>query len=129
MEGIKIKKAFILLNPEVQISIQDLRNAIYLCQSISTTPTLLLDQSVKVPIEIQELVNGGQINLNMRENQKNSSILTALDSTPLDEEVLLVSTGSTELINHYCQERLKGERRSNLRWNTLFRLCTLCAAR
>ena len=119
MEGIKIKKAFILLNPEVQISIQDLRNAIYLCQSISTTPTLLLDQSVKVPIEIQELVNGGQINLNMRENQKNSSILTALDSTPLDEEVLLVSTGSTELINHYCQERLKGERRSNLRWNIL----------
>ena len=118
-EGIKIKKAFILLNPEVQIFIQDLRNAIYLCQSISTTPTLLLDPSVKVPTEIQELVNGGQINIDMRGIQKNSSILSALDGTPLDEEVLLVSTGSTELINHYCQERLKSERRSNLRWNIL----------
>jgi len=119
MKVFKIKKAFILLNPGIQVSIQDLKNAIYLCQSISTTPTLLLDPNTDVPSEIQELVSSGQIYLNIKASLENSSFLTALDTTPLDEEVLLVSTGSTELINHYCQERLRIERRSNLRWNIL----------
>ena len=119
LEGSKIKKAFILHNPEIQVSIQDLKNAIYLCQSISTTPILLLDQGTNVSSEIQELVSNGQIYLNIDLGLENPSVLNALDTTPLDEEVLLVSTGSTELINHYCQERLRRENRSNLRWNIL----------
>jgi sugar/nucleoside kinase (ribokinase family) len=117
--SVQIKKAFILLNPHFPISIQDIRNSIYLCQSIATKPTLLHNLNVNLHNEIQELANSGQINLNLEEGLGNSSILSTLDAIPLDEEVLLVSTGSTELINNYCQERLKSERRNNLRWNIL----------
>lgn len=119
LEGAKIKKTFILLNPETQTSNQDLRNAIYLCQSISITPTLICDSSTLVSKEIQALVGDGQILLQSVNKSGDSSLQSALNDVPLDEEVLLVSTGSTELINQYCQERLKRENRTNLRWNIL----------
>ncbi len=69
--------------------------------------------------EIHDLVKNGLIVLQEDENPRELSPLRCLNSLRLDEEILIVSTGSTELINNYCQERLQREKHSNLRWNIL----------
>ena len=66
-----------------------------------------------------EIFTQQKIDMNFGKHQGGQSLLAPLDKIALDEEILLVSTGSTELINHYCQERLKAKKSSNLRWNIL----------
>ena len=66
-----------------------------------------------------EIFTQQKIDMNFGKHQGGQSLLAPLDKIALDEEILLVSTGSTELINHYCHERLKAKKSSNLRWNIL----------
>ena len=114
--GNEIKKSFILVNPEADPSKQDFKNAIFLCQAISNKPTLILNSLEDIPAEFLSLFSEAST---MQASKNVTSIFSSLDEIPLDEEILLVTTGSTKVINHYCQERLKKEGKANLRWNIL----------
>ncbi len=114
--GNRIKKSFILINPEAQPSKQDFKNAIFLCQAISKKPTLISATLENIPAEF--LSSFSEV-LTSEARRNRTSIFSSLDELALDEEILLVTTGSTKVINHYCQERLKKESRTNLRWSIL----------
>jgi bifunctional ADP-heptose synthase (sugar kinase/adenylyltransferase) len=70
-------------------------------------------------MDIQRVIDDKKNGFKTLKGSSNSAVLNMLDTIPLDEEVLLVSTGSTSLVNQYCQERLKIEKPGNLRWNIL----------
>lgn len=115
----KIKKSFVFLNPETQPSKQDIKNAIFLCKAISNNPTFIFGSRENFPEEILETIAE---NLSIPAHEvfkKTDSFFSTLNVLPLEEEILLITTGSTHVINQYCQERLKREGKANLRWNIL----------
>jgi sugar/nucleoside kinase (ribokinase family) len=114
-----LKRSFIFLNPETQPTNQDLKNAVFLCKAISADPGFILESQGNLPKEIGDFIAENLSTSNNDLFENTNSIYSALDRLPLDEEILLVTTGSTRTLNHYCQERLKSEGKTNLRWNIL----------
>lgn len=112
-----MKQAFIYVPEHIDFSGDDLSNAVNLCRSITESPILLWRLIEQSDHELRKLFD--QLTLvDLKENTyDNFGLLRVLDSYSLQEEIFIVSIGSTEKINAYLHNRLRGEQLLNVKWN------------
>lgn len=114
-----INKSIIFVDRGATFSNLSVVNAYSLCTSVTDETHLVWNSSQDIPIEIKELIKKGKIVLSDGSQKTSESDFDLLEQTSLDSEVLIVSAGSTETVNHYFHKRLKRENATKARWNFL----------
>ncbi|NBP66919.1 MAG: hypothetical protein EBU66_20020, partial [Bacteroidetes bacterium] len=112
-----MKQAFIYVPEHINFSGDDLSNAVDLCRSITESPILLWQLKDQSDHELRKLFD----QLTLIDHKENTyddfGLLRVLDSYSLQEEIFIVSIGSTEKINAYLHNRIRGEQLLNVKWN------------
>jgi len=112
-----MKSALIYVPDDAVLKNQNISDALFLCQSIVDSPIILWD-SVSEPKEVLKGFNDvfSRI-IRVPDSKREFGLLKYLDSFSLQDNILIVSLGSTDVLNRYIYQRAKIERTLNLRWN------------
>ena len=114
-----MKRAVIYVADNLSFNSDDLSNAVYLCKSITETPIILWGSTKQDDRLQQELLKNF---LFIRKSEKildNFDLLKTLDTYSLQDEVIIVSIGSTEDVNRYLYNRVRLEGSPTVCWNIL----------
>lgn len=114
-----MKKAFIYVSENAAFDGSDLSNALHLCSSITETPTILWGANNESTAELKQLFEQFSLIDQSRSSHGDFDLLQNLDFHSLQEDIFIVSIGSTEKVNAYLHNRIRNEQSLNVRWNVV----------
>lgn len=112
-----MKQAFIFVPEDISFGSDDLSNAVDLCHSITESPILLWRLTDQSDHELRRLFDRLTLIDNKESTYEDFGLLHVLDSYSLQEEIFIVSIGSTEKVNAYLHNRIRDEQLPNVKWN------------
>lgn len=114
-----MKRAFIYVADNLNFNSEDLSNAVYLCKSITETPIILWGSTKKDDRLHKEMFKNFFFISRSEKILDNFDLLKTLDAYSLQDEVVIVSIGSTEDVNRYLYNRVQLEGSPTVCWNIL----------
>lgn len=114
-----MKQAVIYVADNLSFNSEDLSNAVYLCKSITETPIVLWGLTKKDDRLHKEMFKNFCFISRSEKTLDNSDLLKTLDTYSLQDEVVIVSIGSTEDVNRYLYNRVHLEESPTVCWNIL----------
>lgn len=110
-----MKQAFVYVSEDIEFRSEDLSNAVNLCRSITENLKILWRPTNGTDEDLKGLFD--QLHFFEPSEQSNGDLLRMLDSYSLQDEIFIVSIGSTQKVNEYLHARIRNEKTSNVRWN------------
>lgn len=112
-----MKQAFVFVSEEIEFSGEDIFNAVNLCHSITENPKILWCPSNQMDKDLKSLFD--HLSLVEPSDNDDNDLLRVLDYYSLQDEIFIVSIGSTEKVNEYLHARIRNEQSSNVKWNVV----------